>query len=154
MVKYTVFVDYIDKDGWGECTSMHKSPHRLAAEVVALGVEVDVPEKPFRDGWLVSGWANPRKREFSWRMKRDPGYRVPISEFLSSIPAEARVEARAGRATDAVLADFFGLLDMAVQEGRGINPHGEAARAGLRYLIAKGWMTKEQADALTDAAND
>ncbi|MFN3892014.1 MAG: hypothetical protein ACK4MV_16585 [Beijerinckiaceae bacterium] len=166
MVQHIVFWDYLDGQGWGEITSMHRSPHRLAQEALALGAVVDVPQQPFRDGWVTKGWVQPLPRpegvsvmepapgNFEWRMTRDPSYRVPISEFLSYLPAAARVQARASRASDPVLDDFMILLEMAAQEGRGINPHGPSAREGLGYLVYKGWMTQAQADAITDAAND
>lgn len=154
MVEHIVFWDYLDADGWGECTSMHRSGHRLSPEAVALGVTVAIPPKPQREGWLTTPWVHPATPAFEWRMTRDAGYRVPISEFLSSLPAMTRVNARARRDTDPVIADFLALLDMAVQENRGINPHGGAARAGLNYLVSIDLMTQAEADAITDAAND
>ena len=154
MVEYVVFWDYLDAQGWGECTSMHRSPHRLAPEILALGVTVQVPQKPQRDGWLVTGWVNPSTTLFEWRMTRDLSYRVPISEFLSSLPALTRVNARARRDTDPIMDDFLTLLDMAASEGRGINPHGPAAREGLAYLVSLDLMTQAEADAISDTAND
>lgn len=154
MVEYLVFWDYLDADGWGEVTSMHRSPHRLDPEAVALGVSVQVPAKPARDGWLVKGWVHPASAAFKWRMTRDASHRVPISEFLASLPGAARVQARGLRNSDPVIGDFMALLDMAASEGRGINPHGPAARDGLDYLVSLQLMTQAQADAITDKAND
>jgi hypothetical protein len=154
MAEHTVFYDYLDGTGWGECTSMHRSPHVLSDAAKASGVVVDVPQKQTREGWITKGWVHPATSAFEWRMTRDPGYRVPISEFLSYLPAEVRVAARMARQSDPVLTDFFTLLDMAAQEGGGINPHGRAAREGLGYLVQHYGMTQAQADEITDAAND
>ena len=154
MIEHTVFYDFLDAEGWGEVTSMHRSPHRLGADALALGVTVGVPARPERDGWITKGWVKPATSEFEWRMTRDPNYRVPISEFLSSFPPMARVNARARRDTDPIVSDFMDLLDMAVKEGRGVNPHGPTVRAGLAYLVSLDLMTQAEADAITDAAND
>ena len=154
MVEHIVFWDYLDADGWGECTSMHRSGHRLAPEAVALGVTIAIPQKLQREGWLTKPWVHPATPAFEWRMTRDDRYRVPISEFLSYLPAMTRVQARAARAADPVVADFLTLLEMASTEGRGINPHGAAARQGLAYLVSKGWLTQAEADVISDAAND
>lgn len=154
MIEHIVFYDFLDQDGWGEVTSMHRSPHRLGADALAIGVTVQVPTKPVRTGWITKPWVNPADGSFEWRMTRDPDYRVSISEFLSSFPPMARVNARARRDTDPVIGDFMDLLDMAVKEGRGVNPHGPTARAGLAYLVSIDLMSQAEADAITDAAND
>lgn len=154
MVQYTVFWDYLSPDGWGKVTSMHRSPHRLDPQVVALGVTVEVDEEPKRVGWITAGWVHPADSTFEWRMTRDTDYRVPISEYLATLPSAARVAARGQRSTDPVIDDFMLLLEMAAQEGRGINPHGPASREGLGYLVAQGLMTQAEADIVTDAAND
>jgi hypothetical protein len=154
MAQHTVFWDYVGPDGWAEVESMHRLPHRLDPVVRETGLEIDIPQKPTREGWVTRGWVHPATSAFEWRMTRDPGYRVPISEFLSYLPAAARLAARSQRESDPVLSDFFIIMDMAAQEGRGINPHGRAAREGLGYLVSKGWMTQAQADEITDAVND
>lgn len=154
MTSQIVFWDHLDASGWGIVTAMHRSPHRLAPEVVALGVAVDIPPRPTRDGWTVTGWVHPDTLRFEWRQTRDPSYRVPVSEFLAALPASARVQARARRETDPVIDDFLLLLEMASAEGRGVNPHGVAARAGLAYLVSLGLMQQAEADAITDKAND
>lgn len=154
MVEYLVFWDYLNPDGWGEVTSMHRSPHRLDPAAVAFGVTVDVPQKPARSGWIVTSWVKPADASFEWRMTRDRDHRVPISEYLASLPSAARVAAREKRTTDPVIDDFMLLLEMAAQEGQGINPHGAASREGLGYLVSLGLMTQAEADTVTDAAND
>lgn len=154
MVEYLVFWDYLNPDGWGEVTSMHRSSHRLDPAAVAFGVTVDVPQKPARKGWIVTSWVKPTDASFEWRMTRDPDHRLSISEYLASLPSTARVAAREKRTTDPVIDDFMLLLEMAAQEGQGINPHGAASREGLGYLVSLGLMTQAEADTVTDAAND
>ncbi len=154
MVEYTVFWDYMGADGWAKVTSMHRSPHRLGAEAVALGVTVDVTEEPKRDGWITTGWVNPATLTFEWRMTRDSRYRIPISEYMAQLPAGTRVQARMARASNPAIDDFMLLLEMAAQEATGINPHGAASREGLGYLVSINMMTQAEADAISDAAND
>jgi len=154
MVEYTVFWDYLEPDGWGAVTSLHRSPHRLDPQVVALGAAVEVGPEPRRKGWNTAGWVNPAAGAFEWRMTRDPDYNVAVSEYLAALPSAARVSMRAQRGVDANIEDFMALLEMAVQEGRGFNPHGRASREGLGYLVAKGLLAQDEADHVTDAAND
>lgn len=152
-----VFWETPAEDGWARVQSIHESGHRLSAEAIALGLEIEVPAKPLaRAGWLIVGWVHPATAVFEWRYVRDADYRVPVSDFLAMIPGMARVQARGLRATDPVIEDLFLLLEMTAAEpqSRGINPHGRPAREGLSYMIHIGILEQAAADRITDRAND
>ena len=152
-----IFWETPGADGWALVKSIHESPHRLSAEVLALGLEMDIPAKPAaRDGWLIFGWVHPADKVFEWRQARDSSYRVPVSDFLAMIPGLARIKARGLRETDPVMADLFALLEMTAAEttSRGVNPHGRPAREGLGYMVSIGILDQADADRITDRAHD
>ena len=146
--------DAPEADGFVRVTRMHHQPEKLDAAMSAAGAVVTLPKTPKpRKGWTVALWVHPGDAVAEWRVEMDEDYRMSAAEFLLQIPVQARIQARAAAAGgDAVLQDFLDMIDRMIADNAnmGLHPGSLAAKVALAYLVEKGWMTEEDAAAITE----
>jgi hypothetical protein len=143
-----------DVDGWVKVTQMHHKPDILDENIKSNGVLGILTRPPeVKSGWDAALYANVNTHTLEWRIEMDKNYRMSAAEFLLQLPIAARINARQAAATgDLVMQDFIDMIDRMIADNAsmGIHPGSYTAKVALDYIVQQGWMTQEEADAITE----
>jgi hypothetical protein len=146
-----VFAEYFGEDGWGKVNAISHQPDKLTDEMKVRGVLCEPMSPPeVRDGWNPSMYVNKTQEKVEWRIEVDKEYKAPASEILGLLPLSVRVAAREAAKTDAVLSEWFVMLDASVADNAstGFHPASPAIVEGVDYMLAQGIITEGQRDSI------